>query len=55
MLMKKPTIIGIMTYKADNLRTIQQRAKSITTNIQLQDELLDYIQNLKIILTYCLQ
>ena len=45
-----PTIIGIMTYKAGNLRTIQQRAKSITTN-QLRDELLDYIQNLKIILT----
>jgi len=46
-----PSIIGLMTYKAANLRTIEKKAKTITTNITLQNELLAYIQNLKIILT----
>ena len=46
-----PSIIGLMTYKAANLRTIEKKAKTITTDITLQNELLAYIQNLKIILT----
>ncbi len=49
-----PSIIGLMTHKANNLRTIESAVKTTLVapaNYILRDQLLNYIRNLRIILT----